>query len=617
MTGTYGVTLTRSDYLELPRHPDAPAAHPLNDRGAWREWAKSLRKPVAVDLFCGGGGLSLGLEQAGCTVALSVDIDKQALSTHEANFAGPALPLDLIDEDQVDELLELLWGLEIDLLAGGPPCQPFSRAGRSKIRSLVTDGVRSEVDPRRELWRTFVTIAEELQPRAVLFENVPDLALAEDSSIVRSMTKALEDVGFDVDYRLLDAWRYGVPQHRQRLILVAIRDGDFRWPRSLDPVTVEDAIGDLPLLGDGTGGRELRYGGPHTPFQHTARQRMASATKSVVFDHMTRPVRDDDREAFGLMDASTSYSDLPDRLKRYRDDIFDDKYKRLDWSELSRSITAHIAKDGYWYIHPSEPRTLTVREAARIQTFPDWFRFAGTRSHAFTQIGNAVPPALATSVARAIRHSLKSSRPRPKPAGERWKWFRNTVLSWGAQTHDSWTDVGAPWAVLVGTICGRRGRGTQVAERILQDWPDPDDFTPAQVQRLIENLGGSEKATTTVNRCAGAGRSICAHGWGGDLWLREADLGPLTARWVRAVGLEEYAVVATAGVRRVAARFEGVENRRTPAEVRLVVAQLVGDVEQPARVTAAMASLAETVCRPADPQCDTCPLTDRCRWSYQ
>ena len=120
-----------------------------------------------------------------------------------------------------------------------------------------------------------------------------------------------------------------------------------------------------------------------------------------VFDHITRPVRDDDVRAFELLDAETRYSDLPDELKRYRDDIFDDKYKRLDADDVSRTITAHIAKDGYWYIHPEQNRTLTVREAARIQTFPDWFRFAGPPSAAFRQIGNAVPPRLGFAVGTA------------------------------------------------------------------------------------------------------------------------------------------------------------------------------------------------------------------------
>ena len=107
---------------------------------------------------------------------------------------------------------------------------------------------------------------------------------------------------------------------------------------------------------------------------------------------MTRAVRADDWEAYTGLQPGQTYADIPARLQRYRTDIFTDKYKRLSWEELSRTITAHIAKDGYWYIHPEQHRTLSIREAARLQTFPDWFRFAGQPSHRFAQIGNAVPP---------------------------------------------------------------------------------------------------------------------------------------------------------------------------------------------------------------------------------
>ena len=121
-----------------------------------------------------------------------------------------------------------------------------------------------------------------------------------------------------------------------------------------------------------------------------------------IYDHVTRAVRDDDRKIFEQMDASTKYSDIDPELQRYRDDIFTDKYKRLDLNQPSRSITAHIAKDGYWYIHPTQHRTITIREAARIQTFPDRVRFAGPPSASLRQIGNAVPPVLSELAARSV-----------------------------------------------------------------------------------------------------------------------------------------------------------------------------------------------------------------------
>jgi DNA (cytosine-5)-methyltransferase 1 len=210
----------------------------------------------------------------------------------------------------------------------------------------------------------------------MMLENVPDMALGDEVAIPRAITQRLEKAGYDVQMRLVDGWRLGVPQHRQRLILVALRDGqEFTWPVEQEKITLREAIGDLPPLRRGQGRLEMPAARSFSAFQRRARAGMNG--RSVVFDHITRPVRADDREAFRLMNPGMRYGDLPKHLRRYRDDIFDDKYNRLSWDEVSRSITAHIAKDGYWYIHPSEQRTLTVREAARIQTFPDHFRFAG------------------------------------------------------------------------------------------------------------------------------------------------------------------------------------------------------------------------------------------------
>ncbi|GAA0993362.1 DNA cytosine methyltransferase [Subtercola frigoramans] len=396
---TYAVKLERSVPLILPRHPDAPEDEKFVE---WCAAEKQSGRPLAIDLFSGAGGLGAGVEAAGWTVVAAVDHDKAALETHRANFRGRALEVDMSDSTQVASLIKELRPLGIDLIAGGPPCQPFSRAGRAKIRSLVNEGTRDAVDARKELWRSFIDVVLALRPRAVLMENVPDMAIGDDLKVIREIADILEDEGYTIDYRLLDAWRHGVPQHRKRFILQARNDGALPvWPSLTDdPPSVRDAIEDLPSLNDTTGARELPY--LTEPTRTLAKELRGSASPGIIYDHMTRPVRDDDREAFELMTSSTLYSDLPDRLKRYRSDTFNDKYKRLDWDDLSRTITAHIAKDGYWYIHPGEHRTLTVREAARIQTFPDSFRFFGTRSDAFRQIGNAVPPILGRVVAQAI-----------------------------------------------------------------------------------------------------------------------------------------------------------------------------------------------------------------------
>ena len=571
--------------------------------------------------------MSLGLQQAGFEVVAAVDSDERALATHQANFPGRTLKMDLADPDQVNDLATRLADIEISVLAGGPPCQPFSRAGRSKIRSLVENGARPPVDDRRDLWRVFVELTDRLRPSAVLFENVPDIALADESRIVRSMATTLERIGYNADYRLLNTWQYGVPQHRQRLIFIATQNGiNFNWPEPLEPkvtVTVREAIDDLPRLGMGTGDRCLAYEKPSNDFQRAARADMPEGEDSLVWDHMTRPVRDDDREAFALMNPNTRYSDLPERLRRYRSDIFNDKYKRLDWDDLSRTITAHIAKDGYWYIHPSEHRTLTVREAARLQTFPDRFRFEGTRSHAFSQIGNAVPPALATIIAKALLKALKGTtlhehqQPRLGSLAHQpniHQWFRKKILDWTPSGSDLWRRVNEPWPVLISTICGRTGSNDSLAHAILKITPKVTHHKEQSYETLNRLLEKEDKNNHRILRSIQVAKAINQEGWESAKWMKVSGLGLSDTRWVNAVGLGKDYLITTAGVMRVAHRFNG-KSKDTSAQTRVVLAQLIGK-EQAIKATVAMAALAVEVCTATSPRCAKCPLSYKCNFAH-
>ncbi|MGC5322416.1 DNA cytosine methyltransferase [Micromonospora arida] len=457
---TYGVKLLRSDDLQLPAEPNACTPETFVD---WSKKQIAAGRPLAVDLFSGAGGLSLGLTEAGWTVAAAVDHDAKALATHRANFPGLALDVDLGDDTARRSLIRLLQTVKIDLVAGGPPCQPFSRAGRSKIRSLVEAGVRDEHDHRKELWRSFVDVVLKLRPRAVLMENVPDMALGDEMFVVRTIVAMLENANYRTEVRLVDAWKFGVPQHRQRLILLARNDdGDFTWPaEQTEFTTLREAIGDLPPLELGTGARVMGYNSK--PESDYAKEMRLRAPDDLVHDHMTRPVRDDDREIFSIMTSKTLYSEIDPKLRRYKADTFDDKYKRLDWEDRSRSITAHIAKDGYWYIHPEENRTLTVREAARIQTFPDRFRFAGTRSDAFRQIGNAVPPLLGKAAATAVQPMQEL----PLPRQDRdWVALRKRLAQWATlqRRSENWylfpsEPLSPTIAALVAMLRGQPGLG--------------------------------------------------------------------------------------------------------------------------------------------------------------
>lgn len=614
----YGVTIRRSAPLRLPMHPDAP------DHGEWHAWVEGSERPIAIDLFSGAGGLSEGLEAAGYRVALAVDVDPWALETHAHNFAGRALCLDLASEEARDGVVRMFDGLPVDLVAGGPPCQPFSRAGRSKIRSLVEVGVRDEADLRKELWRAFLDVVERIRPRSVLMENVPDMALGDDTVVLRQMLHRLETLGYEVDARIVDTWVHGVPQHRQRLILVGVRDGGiFRWPDPVEQVTVHDAIGDLPILAveadSPIGSEVLPYEGePAGDFARRARKRCVGDAALVVHDHLTRAVRADDLEAFRLMTPGTLYSDLPEHMKRYRDDIFDDKYNRLGWDDFSRSITAHIAKDGYWYIHPEQHRTLTVREAARVQTFPDNFRFAGSRSHQFHQIGNAVPPALAETIGAAVIEACRVPESDVAPSSVHRAQFRKSVRDWAVSDSQRvpWEYPGEPWQVAVGLVVGSKGGSA---------WPSPQDIlelaptfshaTPSCLAALVtmSTPGRRRDAVQRLARTVDAVR-IDPAGWEGQSWMKAANLGPANRVWYRLLTSEKPGLVASTAVLRLTARVTGtdVDRQNRLSAGRMELAKLVGADADAALLNAAIHRLGTTVCLPEGPMCQQCPVRAQC-----
>ena len=618
LSRSYGVAVRRSEALRLPMHPAAP------NHGSFRAWMQTSERPVAIDLFSGAGGLSYGLESAGYRVALAADIDEWALETHAHNFEGVALQLDLGDKDVRDNIVKLFDGIDVALVAGGPPCQPYSRAGRSKIRSLVQLGSRDAEDHRRELWRSFLDIVERVQPCAVLMENVPDMALADDMAVVRHMLARLEEAGYEADARIVDTWLYGVPQHRQRLAIVGVRDGKaFSWPNHLEKVTLRDAISDLPVLDpteEEVGSVVMEYQGPESDFQRWARKLCDGEAAELIFDHVTRTVRADDLEAFQLMKPGSLYSDLPEELRRYRADIFDDKYNRLDWEDLSRSITAHIAKDGYWYIHPDQHRTLTVREAARVQTFPDHFRFAGSRSHQFAQIGNAVPPAVGEAIGSAILAAVKGPTTR---ATARTSFWRNTVRDrieeWAESDRKDapWAYPGEPWQAIVGLILGGKGDvGWPNPEDALDLIPTWEEATPSMMA-VLETMADSGRRRTAVQRLCRIVEVLRNDpaGWEGTEWLRAAALGPAAREWLELLAFESGGLAPSSSVLRVTARVTDtdVDERNRMSTGRMELSKLVGDGPRAATINAAMHRLGNQICLSEQPSCKVCPIRKVCR----
>jgi DNA (cytosine-5)-methyltransferase 1 len=612
----YGVKLQRSDDLRLSRHVAGCSEESDADFRSWCQDRRAEGLPLAVDLFSGAGGLSLGLHEAGWAVAMAVDNDEKSLQTHRHNFPGLTVNIDLGDPDLRQSIIRRLRREKIDLIAGGPPCQPFSRAGRSKIRSLVDAGVRDPVDERKNLWRAFLDVAIHVRPRAVLMENVPDMALGDHLYAIRTMVEGLETAGYHTEITLVDAWQYGVPQHRKRLILLARRDSSkFDWPAKGERVTVREAIADLPRLGESTGGRLLTYRKRKLDGDFIRAMR-DGADDATLWDHMTRPVRDDDREVFAMMDSHTLYSDIPAELRRYRAETFDDKYKRLGWDELSRSITAHIAKDGYWYIPPEELRTLTVREAARIQTFPDRFRFAGTRSDAFRQIGNAVPPALARAAAHALQqHNEHGSTPRRRQTNP-WPAARTALTRWAEKQRegDAWflfpgTQVNAITAAVVALLATRSTKSSAIANVANRtrgrDAIESGDLISMQLSADTKGAVRALERLRPLLRKRRVWRNL-------DEVIEVLQMKPAEAETLRLLTGQDV-LLSTQAAFRVAARVAGTESDRVNSRTdgRVDLARLVGSGTSASLRMAALRQLGSTCCV-AEARCTECPLSKWC-----
>ena len=399
-------------------------------------------KHTFIDLFGAPGGMSRGFQLSKKFRPMGMlDIFADGVETYRKNF--PEVPqqnavLGDASKPGIVKRFENVTGLrpgDIDVIVGGPPCQGFSAVGRIMIAQLVKDGVRTGRsknprfidDPRNNLYKSFVKFVRHYKPKAVVMENVPGMMSYKDGNVAEQIKKDLVASGYpNTDYKVLNAVNFGVPQKRKRIIFIGTcEDTAVQWPKithkqlkndqaRLDtqvPVTVGDAFGDLPTL-------ELPERGSKAKDEVVAYAKLAiSEYQEFVRDgstglhnHITRWHRDKDVEIFKFMEEGMTYEDLPDKYRMmigYSVESFKDKWKRLVLDEPSWTVVSHLSKDGYMYIHPTESRTISVREAARLQSFPDSFVFYGSRGSQFKQIGNAVPPLLAMAIANSVKKMLK------------------------------------------------------------------------------------------------------------------------------------------------------------------------------------------------------------------
>ena len=375
------------------------------------------RKPVVLDLFCGAGGMSLGFEMAGFHIGLGIDKDAAACQTHSYNFGVNTQNVEIEDIEDPKAYITANGIKTVDVIIGGPPCQGFSRIGRRAIRYHKGEDY---VDPRNQYCFEFIRFAEALRPLYFVIENVPDMQNYQDDNglILGQIKEEFCRIGYKTTkWQILHADDFGVPQTRKRLFIVGNRIGKpISWPQTIcnkDRITVWEAISDLPIVEHGVREDEI----PYTPrfklteYQQWARENINHTrehTGESLTNHQTRWHRDEDLAAFEWLAEGGKYVELPQKYKRYRDDIFKDKYRKFYRDRPAWTIEAHIAKDSYRYIYPSRkeepepPRTISVREAARIQSFPDSFHFTGAFTRKFHQIGNAVPPLLAKALAEMV-----------------------------------------------------------------------------------------------------------------------------------------------------------------------------------------------------------------------
>ncbi|WP_445989850.1 DNA cytosine methyltransferase [Chromobacterium haemolyticum] len=359
-------------------------------------------RPVGIDLFAGAGGLSLGFEQAGFDIAAAVEIDPIHCATHEHNFPHTKTICASVVDVTGDDIRRRasLGDTDIDVVFGGAPCQGFSLMGK-----------RALDDPRNQLVFHFVRLVKELQPKYCVFENVKGLTLGKHAEFLKELIAALDDAGYDVllPYRVLNAADFSVPQDRRRLFLIGTKRG-LSMPDYPEPAehrtTVWEAIGDLPDadLFDELHSSDSVLANWRTETTYARRLRGLDTDPT---DYSYQRKFDHNLLSSSLRTAHTELSQSRFLATAHGKTEPVSRFRKLPPNGLCNTLRAGTdsARGAFTSprpIHPFLPRVITVREAARLHSYPDWFRFHTTKWHGFRQIGNSVPPLLARAIAGEI-----------------------------------------------------------------------------------------------------------------------------------------------------------------------------------------------------------------------
>ena len=344
------------------------------------------RKPTVIDLFCGAGGLSCGFERAGYRILLGLDSDSKALETFERNHNGAkSICGDITKISYEEDIKPIVGNKPIDVIVGGPPCQGMSLSGPRKFD-----------DPRNRLYLSYIRLVAEIRPKVFVIEKLFG------GKIKDSIIDKLHGLGYCMKFKILSSDDYGVPQHRRRVVFVGVRNDigiEFEYPMpSPRKVTCRMALSDLPALETTCGDDRMDYiSTPQNHFQKVMRAH-SDAVRNHIAAHHSRRVRD----IIALVPDGGNYKDLPGELRNSRN-------FHVAWTRFAADKPAPTIDTGHrHHFHYLYNRVPTVRECARLQSFPDDFVFIGNKTQQFRQVGNAVPPLMAQAIADKLLKVLES-----------------------------------------------------------------------------------------------------------------------------------------------------------------------------------------------------------------
>lgn len=362
-----------------------------------------VKKPLnVIDLFCGCGGFSKGFAEAGYNVRFGIDMWKDATITYQHNFPNAAVLNEDITKITGKDILELanMSTDEVDVIIGGPPCQGFSVSGKRMID-----------DERNKLYKSYVQIVSELKPKVFVMENVPGLIRLFKGQVGEQVIEDFSSIGYTVQKKILSADNYGVPQQRKRVFFVGVRNDlvekgmEYSYPSAITGAgtdtpawTTKDAISDLDFIPDD------RVMGEDIPYQiepqNAYQQFMREGSRSVL-NHSVTLHSDRTKEIIAMVPDGGNYKDLPEELRSTRK-------VHIAWTRMDSNRPCFTIDTGHnHHFHYKENRVPTVRESARIQSFPDAFEFIGIKTSQLKQVGNAVPPLLAKAVGESILRMLE------------------------------------------------------------------------------------------------------------------------------------------------------------------------------------------------------------------